>query len=309
MPIPVAVEQQAASPLSERVMWDDLKVFLSVCEHKTVRRASAVLGLNPSTVSRRLRTLEETLSTQLFERHPTGLCLTQAGEEVEELCGRLDRGVRDLKRRVAGHDQRIEGTLRITAAEVVAQAVCGFLSGFQSKHPAVTLDLHLSDQMASLERYEADVAVRVAEHPPENLFGKKVGHAGVGLFASKSYVEKWGCDPLDPVHRFIEWPSALKHKPAFAWYAERARNRSISARIFSATGALTALRADLGMSVLGLAQAVNQPDLVLIERLPASCATPIWLLTHADLRKAARVRALMEHLGAEFGRSGPEIGP
>lgn len=290
-------------------MWDDLKIFLTVCEHKTVRRASAVLGINPSTVSRRIAGLEATLSTQLFERHPTGLRLTQAGEEVEELCGRLDRGVQDLKRRVAGHDQRIEGTLRITSAEVVAQAVCVFLNGFQLKHPAVTLDLHLSDQMTNLERHEADVAVRVAEHPPENLFGKKVGYAGVGLFASKSYVRKWGCDPLDPTHRFIEWPSALSHKPAFAWYAERAQNRRISARIFSASAAFTALRADLGMSVLGLAQAVNQPDLVLIERLPASCATPIWLLTHADLRKAARVRALMDHLSEEFNRSGAQLGP
>lgn len=309
MPAHVAREQHSATALSERVMWDDLKVFLTVCEHKTVRRASAVLGLNPSTVSRRIAGLETILSTQLFERHPTGLRLTQAGEEVEELCGRLDRGVQDLKRRVAGHDQRIEGTLRVTSAEVIAQAVCGFLAGFQSKHPAVTLDLHLSDQMASLERHEADVAIRVAEHPPENLFGKKVGYAGVGLFASKSYVKKWGCDPFDPAHRFIEWPSALSHKPAFAWYAERARNGRVSARIFSASAAFTALRADLGMSVLGLAQAVDQPDLVLIERLPASCATPIWLLTHADLRKAARVRALMDHLSAEFKRSGARLGP
>lgn len=290
-------------------MWDDLKIFLAVCEHKTVRRASAFLSLNPSTVSRRLSNLEAALSTQLFERHPTGLRLTQAGEEVEELCGRLDRGVQDLKRRVAGHDQRIEGTLRVTSAEVIAQLVCSLLSGFQENHPAVSLDLHLSDQMVSLERHEVDVAVRVAEHPPENLFGRKVGYAGVGLFASRSYVEQFGSDPLDPVHRFIEWPSALKHKPAFAWYADRVANRRASVRIFSASAALTALRANMGMSVLGLAQAISHPDLVLIERLPESCATPIWLLTHADLRRAARVRALMDYLSSEFQRAGAQLGP
>lgn len=308
-PSGVALAQQLAPALTDRVVWDDLKIFLTVCELKTVRQASTALCVNASTVSRRIAQLEATLSTQLFERHPTGLRLTQAGEEVEELCSRLDRGVQALKRRVAGHDQRIEGTLRVTAAEVIAQTVCGFLSGFQRQHPAVTLDLHLSDQIASLDRHEVDVAVRVAEHPPENLFGKKVGHAGVGLFASRGYVERFGCDPCDPVHRFLEWPASLRHKPAFVWYAELTQGRPISARIFSASGALAALRADLGLGVVGLAQARNHPELVLIERLPKECATPIWLLTHADLRKAARVRALLEHLGAEFKRHASEIGP
>ncbi len=305
----VAHVQHHGTAADDRVVWDDLKVFLTVCECGTVRGASAVLDLNPSTVSRRLSILETTLSTQLFERHPTGLRLTRAGEEVEELCGRLDRGVHELKRRVAGHDQRIEGTLRITAAEVVAQAVCHFVTAFQNKHPAVTLDLHLTDQMASLERHEVDVAVRVAEHPPENLFGKKVGYAGVGLFAARGYVEQFGRDPRDSVHRFIQWPSALAHKPAFSWFQKVVGARAISARIFSAHAALEAVRGGLGMTVLGLPQGMNDPDLVLIERLPQDCATPIWLLTHADLRKAARVRALMDHLSAEFEAHRNELGP
>ncbi len=305
----VASEQHWGETQEGRVMWDDLKVFLTVCDHGTVRGASTSLGINASTVSRRLSILEAALSTQLFERHPTGLRLTQAGEEVEALCRQLDSGVSELERRVAGHDQRIEGTLRVTAAEVIAQFVCQFLSSFQLAHAGVTLDLHLSDQMASLERHEVDVAIRVAEHPPDNLFGKKVGYAGVGLFASRTYLAQFGSDLTDRVHRFIHWPNALKHKPAFTWFAQLANDRPIAARIFGAQAALQAVRSGLGISVLGLPQGLSDPELVLIERLPKNCATPIWLLTHADLRKAARVRALMDHLSAEFKSHSARLGP
>lgn len=295
--------------LEQQVMWDDLKVFLVICEQGTVRQAASVLGLNASTVSRRLAALEAALATQLFERHPSGLRLTTAGEEVHALCGRLEQGVALVQRRVKGHDQRLEGMLRVTSAEVIAQLSCLCLSEFQMKHPSVTLDLQLSDRMASLERHEVDVALRVAESPPENLFGKKVGHAGVGLFASRAYLKQHGPDPLDPAQIFVEWPSALAHKPAFSWLEKRVPKRVAAARIHGASAALEAVRAGFGMSLLGLPQAMNQPDLVLIERLPVSCATPVWILTHADLRRAARVRAVMDHLSEAFLSYGKELGP
>ena len=291
-PLGVASEQQ--------VIWDDLKIFFQVCERGSVRQAAIALDLNASTVSRRVAALEVALATQLFERHPSGLRLTTVGEEVHDLCGRLEQGVTQVTRRVAGHDQRLEGTLRVTSAEVIGQLTCVCLSEFQKNHPAVTIDLRLSDHMANLQRHEVDVALRVADNPPEDLIGKKIGHAGVGLFASHAYVNQNGSDPRDRGQFFIEWPSALSHKPAFAWLDKRVPERRASARIGSASAALEAVRAGLGISLLGVAQAMNEPNLLLIERLPTSCATPVWLLTHSDLRRTARVRAVMDHLTQAF---------
>jgi len=284
----------------QQLDWNDLRIFLMIAEQCSVRAAAQAMGLHASTISRRLASLEATLSTKLFERHPAGLKLTTAGMEVKPLCEQLDHGVRHLGRRVAGHDQRIEGVVRITTAEVIAKVCCRFVAEFQQEHPLVSVELSISDQKANLQRHEVDVAVRVADSPPEDLVGKRVGHSRVGLFAARAYLDAHGADPSDHGHRFVEWPSALRHKPAFAWLDQRFPQRHIGARIYSAGAALDAVRSGMGISLLGVSQTLSEPDLVLLEALPDSCATSVWLLTHRDLKDTARVRVLMDQLSAAF---------
>ncbi|HXS18247.1 MAG TPA: substrate-binding domain-containing protein, partial [Polyangiaceae bacterium] len=150
------------------------------------------------------------------------------------------------------------------------------------------------------QRHEVDVAVRVADAPPEDLDGKRVGHSRVGLFASRSYLAARNPNPRAAGHRFVEWPSGLRHKPAFAWLDEHFPERYVGARIHGAGAALDAVRSGMGISLLGLSQALHEPALILLEALPDSCATSVWLLTHRDLKQTARVRVLMDQLSAAF---------
>jgi DNA-binding transcriptional LysR family regulator len=284
----------------QQLDWSDLRIFLTIAEHCSVRAAALTMGLHASTISRRLASLEGTLCTKLFERHPAGLKLTTAGKEVKALCEQLDHGVRHLGRRMAGRDQRIEGVLRITTAEVIAKVCCRFVAEFQHQHPLVSIELSISDQVSNLQRHEVDVAVRVADAPPEDLVGKRVGHSRVGLFAARSYLEAHGGDPWKQGHRFVEWPSGLRHKPAFQWLDQQFPQRHVGARIYSAGAALDAVRSGMGISLLGISQALHEPELVMLEALPASCATSVWMLTHRDLKETARVRVLMDHMSAAF---------
>ncbi len=101
--------------------WNDLKVFLAVAEHQTLAGAARSLGLNHSTVFRRLNTLEEDVDTRLFDRLPEGYVLTPAGERMRELARQADSAVVGIQREVAGRDLKPQGTVRLTTAPNLAR--------------------------------------------------------------------------------------------------------------------------------------------------------------------------------------------
>ena len=295
MPIPVASEQQ--------VEWDDLRLLLAIIRHHSIRAAAAKLALNPSTLSRRLANLEHALGARLFERHPTGLKLTLAGQEAALFGTQLEDEVRDLKIRLARQEQEVEGLLRVTSAEVIGDLSCQFAAQLLQSYPRLELDLKISDAMMSVERHEVDIAIRVADAPPEDLVGRRVGRSAVGLYASKSYLQRFGHDMDAPEHHFVEWPAVIKHKPAFQWLDKHYPKRHKITHCNSANAVLACVRAGLGIAPLGMAQAVSAPDLTLLRRLPATCSTAVWLLAHKDLRSTARVRAALDFLGDAFKKN------
>ncbi len=300
LPSPVAPLQQVA--------WDDIRLFLAILRGGGMRAASQALGVNASTVSRRLANLETALGAKLFERHPTGLKLSLAGEEAARFGEHLEEEVRELQLRVASCDQDLTGVVRLTCAEVIAQLVARMTCDFLAQHPGLQTELTMSDSMMSVEKHEVDVAIRVADSPPENLVGRRVGRSAVGLYASSSYVESRGLNPGDSGHVFVEWPRGLEHKPAFQWLNRKFKDRTIAVRTNSAGAVLNCCRAGLGIAPLGIAQATADPQLVLLKRLPDTCSTSVWLLTHRDIRETARVRAALDFFGEAFVRHADGLG-
>lgn len=318
MPLPVALSQRVAPPQRvassqrvaplQQVAWDDIRLFLAVLRGGGMRTASQELGVNASTVSRRLASLEAALGAKLFERHPTGLKLTLAGEEAARFGAHLEEEVRELQVRVASCDQDLTGVVRLTCAEVIAQLVARMTREFLAEYPAIQAELTMSDSMMSVERHEVDVAIRVADSPPENLVGRRVGRSAVGLYASSSYVHERGSDPEAAGHVFVEWPRGLDHKPAFQWLNKNFGERSVAVRTNSAGAVLSCCRAGLGIAPLGLAQAAADPGLILLTRMPDACSTNVWLLTHRDIRETARVRAALDFFAAAFVQHAAELG-
>lgn len=299
MQAPVAVEQQVAPKSSlSQLSWDDLRLFWELSEGVSMRQAGLRLELHASTVSRRCAELEEVLETQLFQRHPEGLQLTPAGEELRIFTERMHREVQELKNQVAGRDGELRGSVRVTTAEAVTSLVYHALAQVVEAHPALDIEVISSDGMSDLSRHEAEIAVRVAEHPPEYLVGTRVGRADVGVFASPCYLKRMGSDLCHPQHRWIAWPSYVDKKPAFAWLNEKYPGRKTVLRANSANSVLQAARCGLGLAPLAVPQAHGDSALILLERLPEECSTSTWLLTHRDTKKSARVRAVMSLLDA-----------
>lgn len=289
-------ETQQAAAIAQPLNWNDLRVFLALAQHSSTRRAAQSLKLDGTTVGRRLKALELQLGTQLFERLPDGLRLTVPGREVLRAATAMGDRVRELEQRVAGLDHRVHGTVRLTVAEILSSLVHDALAPLLERNPDLELELVATDTMVALERHAAEVALRVADEPPPTLVGRRLARSAVGVYASAEYVRKHGGDLSDDGQRWIAWPRAVEHKPAFRWLSERYAQRKNALRVNSASSVLQAVKSGLGLAPLACVQTLAEPSLVLVKRLPVSCATQVWVLTHPQAKDLARVRAVIDHL-------------
>ena len=146
--------------------WDDLRYFLSVCRAGTLARAAADLGINPTTVGRRLGALEETVQARLFDRTPSGYVLTAAGRELVPRAEKMEAEALALERAVLGADLRPSGRVRVTVTEMLAtRFIVPHLSRFAERHPEVTIELECTNRSVDLGRREADIALRGGRPP------------------------------------------------------------------------------------------------------------------------------------------------
>src|SRR6201987_5803244 len=171
-----------AVPDCTMIDWDDVRYFLAVARGGSVRAAAERLGVNHSTVLRRIAQLEQRLGAHMFEKRPSGYRLTAAGEEVLELAVQMEASSHQLETRVFGRDQSVRGLLRVTLAPTLAtHLLMPDFSEFARLHPDIEMDILSSGELVNLTNREADLAIRVVydrKTLPLNVHGLK----GPGLF-------------------------------------------------------------------------------------------------------------------------------
>ena len=157
--------------------WDDVRYFLAAARTGSVRAAAARLGVNHSTVLRRIAQLEEHLGARMFEKLPSGYRLTTAGEEVLEFAIQMEATSHQLETRVLGRDQSVRGLLRVTLTPILAtHLLMPDFAEFARLHPDIEMEVLSSGELANLTNREADVAIRVVydrKTLPLNLHGLK----------------------------------------------------------------------------------------------------------------------------------------
>ena len=268
--------------------WDDLRCVLAVARGGSLSAAARTLGVNHSTVYRRLGRLEEKLATRLFDRDAGRLAPTAAGEDLLGTAGRVEAEMQALDRRLTGRDTRLTGRIRLTAPDDIAFLLLPeTLSRFRESYPGITLDLAIDNRMLSLTRREADVAVRPTLEPPETLVGRKV----VGL-PSAAYRRRGGGEPS----HWIGWDEGEGPAAIRRWIAEHVPADAVVLRTNSMLQQRAACEAGLGAAILPCFLGDRSDRLERIGPPEPALGTDLWLLTHADLRRTARVRALMDLL-------------
>jgi DNA-binding transcriptional LysR family regulator len=180
-----------------RLAWDDFRLVKSVADAKGLSGAAQRLGVNHSTVFRRLGQLEAQLGVKLFERHRTGYALTAAGEEMAALAERMDDGVARFTRRLAGQAISPAGELRVTTNDtLLVHLMTPIFARFCARCPEVRLDVVLTNQALNLSKRDADVAIRATDNPPENLVGRRAATVGWAIYGrGEDFAEPANVDP------------------------------------------------------------------------------------------------------------------
>ena len=283
--------------------WNDLKLVLAIQRAATLSGGAKALGINHSTAFRRLNALEEKIGARLFERLPGGVYEpTSEGKRVATAAERIETEADALSREVTGGDRRLTGALRVTSSETLAYSVLTVeLARFRQAHPGIVVELVIDNRVLSLSRREADIALRVTRPKEPDLFGRKLADVAWTLYAAPPLLAAHGpVDVTEPMtdRPFIGWGAEVTGIAAADWLNERVDPAQIVYRASSLINQFTAAKAGIGFAVLPCYLGDIDPGLVrALEHPVAELTRELWIVTHSDLRKTARVRAFFDIVG------------
>jgi DNA-binding transcriptional LysR family regulator len=288
--------------------WDDLRFLIAIAREGSLNAAARRLGVNHSTVFRRLQSAEAQLGVRLFDRHHDGYAPTPAGEEVLRQAQSIENAVDAIERVAVGHDVRPSGTVRLTTApNLAADYVAGYLPAFRSAYPDILIDISVGDRDYDLARREADVALRATANPPEYLVGRKVCSLSWWVYAGEAYLKNVeaprSMEALD-AHAWIGAEASFLRIPALGWLQARFGDTPVVVRASDLNTMASLAQAGLGLALLPNDQV--RPGLRRLFPLEPAFPSGLWLLTHPDLRHATRVRVFTEFL-ADMLRSDPRL--
>jgi DNA-binding transcriptional LysR family regulator len=277
----------------------DLPLVLALSRHRTLAGAAEKLGVDLSTVFRRLNALERRLRVRLFDRSPRGYSLTQAGERAAAAAERVETEMLALDREISGRDQQLSGVLRITASETLSHAVMPRLfAAFQQQHPRIQLVLSIDNRMLDLSRREADVALRVRRPADPALFGRRLTSIGWAFYGQPGTapLRREGRAYNFARHSVIGWDEPA---PIIAseWVGRHVPADRIGYRCNSLVNQLMGVRAGLGIALLPCYLADPEPVLRRLSAVLPDLTSELWIVTHQDLRNTARIRAFLGVIG------------
>ncbi len=296
--------------------WDDIRVFLALHRERTLALASRRLGVDLSTVSRRLAALEEALGARLFDRTRDGLQPTSAAEQLLVPAEEAERGMMSIALAANGLEAHVEGTVRITAPPgMIDLFLAPVLVELHRSHPRLVIELDASQQVLDLSRREADLALRTVRPQGGDLVMTKLATSTYAPLSSRDYAREVARSKSDPP-RWIAWSDPYAHIPPARWVARHVDQRLVVLKTSSLAAQAAAASSGLGIALLPESFAA-QFGLVRAA-LPKAFATAVaevpvddvWLVGHRALRDVPRVAAVWDFVRAQAAaRLGKSVAP
>lgn len=284
--------------------WDQIRYFLAVARAGSVVAAARRLGVSHATVIRNVSQLEERLTVRLFDHVRSGYRITAEGEAVLADAVAMERHAEALLRRATGRNPLPEGLLKLVVADGSLFDPMPLLRAFRLAQPGIELALEDGQALAEarIAELRADVAILVTNSPPEDLVGRQLTRVQLAYFASDGYLARLPPgDPRPDDCEWIVWALGASSELDDAWHRDAlrrlARRPKVVLQASRHAEALAAVRAGVGVSLLSEASAAGLRRL----RFPEPRESfAVWLLTHPDLRRAGRVRALFDWVADSF---------
>jgi DNA-binding transcriptional LysR family regulator len=286
-------------------LWDDIRFFLAICREGSLSAAARCLGVDHSTVGRRLVAFERQLGAKLANRTPEGLLLTATGREILADCENMEAAAFALQRRAAGQDRHTAGLLSVATTESLAfQLVVPALSELRSTHPELQINLLVDFHSLDLSRRQADLAVRPPQPTEAHLVCRKLGAYGFALYASRPYLAKRGTPHRGEGlhgHSLITYLDRVSG-PGSPFLGETFDQKDVVFKSNSTFAQLAAVANGLGMADLPCCIADAHGEVQRVWPEEQSTPYPIWLITHEDLRRATKIRLVSSAIVRQYER-------
>ncbi len=290
--------------------WDDVRIFLAVHRNRTLAAAAVRLGIDTSTVSRRLAAFEADLGDRLFERTREGLVPARAAERVLAAAEAMEAAHALLMREASDLERLPEGVVRISTAPGISSVfIAPALVRLRKKYPRLAIELDAAVLPRDLMRHEADLAVRSVRSSGADLVTVKLRTAPWIAAAAPRVVQKLGSIKDWGETAWIDWDRDLASFGPARWIAQHVPAEAIALRTSDFPAQLAAARAGLGavLAPVPYAEISGLVPLAYAPTLAASAATwhsdDLWLVGHRALRDIPRVAAVWEFLIRELGQS------
>jgi len=293
----------AVAPATKELEWSDLMVILAVCRTGSLSGAARLLGHNHSTIFRKINAIEQKTRVRFFERMPEGYAMTEAGEIALRYAERIEAEVHALGREVLGQDMRLQGKVRLTAPEGMAtKTLPKLVAEFCRHNPDVAIDIVGGSSAVDLSRREADIAIRATRKPPDASLGKMItDRFCFAVYASPHYLKRNKNAALQE-HNWCFIQGTVEWLVPLIWKKKAHGERRA---VFTSSSAMTVLNAaaeGMGLTFMPVYLGDDDKRLVRVSNFAEPLTLELWLLTHADLRHTARVKALMAYLFEEISK-------
>ena len=279
--------------------WNEVRTAYTVARLGTVSAAAESLGLHRATVIRHIDALEAALGSRLFQRHARGYTPTEAGLDLERVARSTHEQLDQFAARARGREAAITGELIVTSLEIVSPLITRAIERFRNAHPKTTVRYIASGRILKLAYGEAHVAVRAGSKPshPDNVVRPFMPLRST-FYAHTRYVEQHGLPASEAQlhrHRFISHEDPNR-TPFFTWLESVVPARNIVLRSGSQRVLAESLLAGIGIGFMPVYQAETMPDLHEVVPPRLDWSVPLWLVTHVDLHRTAKVRAISRAL-------------
>jgi len=271
--------------------WDDLRFFLRAAQTKTLAGAARSMGVEHTTIGRRLSALERALGAPLVLRGPEGLTLTPLGQRIAPLVQEVERAVSATRAAVKSECARV----RLSVPQALTGLFTQALGQLRRDHADISLEIISDNRPPDLKRGEVDLAVLVRAAIDEDLVRRSLGEVGWSLYAAESYLARrpGHIDPNDlSGHEIVALKADSASSPAAKWLAEHAANATVVSRSNASASLVAATVSGAGLALLPCFLAESEPAL---KRL-----TPDVLIKHSvslvyrrEVRLGEPVRAVI----------------